>query len=370
MWKVTIKGILAKKVRFLLTGFAVMLGVAFISGTFVLTATISNTFDGLFSDIYQHTDAVVRAKETFSGSFGGGRGTISATLLPSVRSTDGVAQADGTVQGLAIIVDKHGDALGSNGRGAPTFGFAYIPDRDLSTIHVVQGRGPAFPTEVVIDKKSADDAGYRPGDTVPVVTKAGRNDYTLTGIVKFGTADSPLGATIAAFTPTTASKVLGTPGQFDSIDVKADPGVSQDQVVSNIRAVLEARAGDGQRRGAQRQGHHQGESEQSEGQPVVLQHVPPHLRCGRAARRFLHHLQHVFDHRRPTQPGARVAAPRSAPVSARSSVRCCSRPSWSASPRPSSGSLAGSSSPPDSRRSSVYSDSTFRRARSSSRRPR
>ena len=90
----------------------------------------------------------------------------------------------------------------------------------------------------MIDKKSADDAGYKPGDTVPVVTKAGRDDYTLTGIVKFGTADSPLGATIAAFTPATASRVLGTPGQFDSIDVKADPGVSQDEVVANIRTAL------------------------------------------------------------------------------------------------------------------------------------
>jgi putative ABC transport system permease protein len=238
MWKVTLKGIWSKKVRFLLTGIAVMLGVAFVSGTFVLTATISNTFDGLFSDIYQHTDAVVRAKETFSGDFGGGRGTISADLLPTVRGAKGVNQADGSVQGLAIIVDKHGDALGSNGRGAPTFGFAYIPDRDLSTIHVVEGRGPRTADEVVIDKKSADDAGYKVGDTVPVVTKAGRNNYTLTGIVKFGTADSPLGATIAAFTPATASKVLGTPGQFDSIDVKADSGVTQDQVVANIRGAL------------------------------------------------------------------------------------------------------------------------------------
>jgi putative ABC transport system permease protein len=243
MWKVTLKGILAKKVRFLLTGFAVMLGVAFISGTFVLTATISNTFDGLFSDIYQHTDAVVRAKETFSGDFGGGRGTIPASLLPVVRGAKGVDKADGQVQGLAIIVDKKGDALGSNGQGAPTFGFAYIPDRELSTIHVVQGRGPRAPNEVVIDKKSADDAGYKPGDTVPVITKAGRNNYTLTGIVKFGTADSPLGATIAAFPPATASRVLGTPGQFDSIDVKADPGVSQDQVVANIRAALKGAPG-------------------------------------------------------------------------------------------------------------------------------
>src|SRR6478752_1998176 len=238
MWKVTVKGILSKKVRFLLTGIAVMLGVAFISGTFVLTATISNTFDGLFSDIYQHTDAVVRAKETFSGDFGSGRGTISANLLPTVRKAPGVDLADGQVQGLAIIVDKKGDALGSNGQGAPTFGFAYAPDRQLSTVHVVEGRGPRTPNEVVIDKKSADDAGYKPGDTVPVVTKAGRDDYTLTGIVKFGTADSPLGATIAAFTPPTASRLLGTPGQVDSIDVKADPGVTQDEVVANIRTEL------------------------------------------------------------------------------------------------------------------------------------
>ncbi|HEX9506330.1 MAG TPA: ABC transporter permease, partial [Acidimicrobiia bacterium] len=238
MWKVTLKGIWAKKVRFLLTGFAVMLGVAFVSGTFVLTATISNTFDGLFSDIYQHTDAVVRAQQEFDTNFGGGRGTIPASLLPTVRSAPGVHRADGSVQGLAVIVDKHDKALGSNGRGAPTFGFAYVGDRDLSTIHVVKGRGPRAPNEIVIDKKSADDAGYRPGDTVPVITKAGRANYALTGVVKFGTTDSPLGATIVAFTPATASRVLGTPGQFDSINVRADPGVSQDQVVRNIETAL------------------------------------------------------------------------------------------------------------------------------------
>jgi putative ABC transport system permease protein len=245
MWKVTLKGIWSKKVRFLLTGIAVMLGVAFVSGTFVLTETITNTFNGLFSDIYQHTDAVVRAKQEFSAQgFGdAGRGTISADLLSTVRDTKGVAAADGTVQGLAVIVDKKGDALGSNGRGAPTFGFSYVPDRELSTIHIVDGRGPRAPDEVVIDKKSADDAGYKVGDTVPVVTKAGRNDYTLTGIVKFGSADSPLGATIAAWAPATASRLLGTPGQFQSIDVKAESGVSQNEVVDNLRASLKSAPG-------------------------------------------------------------------------------------------------------------------------------
>jgi putative ABC transport system permease protein len=219
MWKVTLKGIWAKKVRFLLTGIAVMLGVAFVSGTFVLTETISNTFNGLFNDIYQHTDAVVRAKEEFSGQgFGNeGRGTIGASLLPTIRDTTGVEAADGQVQGLAVIVDKKGDALGSKGQGAPTLGFSFVPDRELSTIHVVDGRAPRGPTEVVIDKGSADDAGYKVGDTVPVVTKAGRNDYELSGIVKFGSTNSLLGATI--------------------------PGVSQDQVVANIQTALKGQPG-------------------------------------------------------------------------------------------------------------------------------
>jgi putative ABC transport system permease protein len=240
MWKVTLKGIWSKKVRFLLTGIAVMLGVAFVSGTFVLTATISKTFDGLFADIYENTDAVVRAEEKFSGQgFGDeGRGTVNADLLPVVRGAEGVEAADGQVTGQAFIIDREGDVLGSKGQGAPSLGFSFVADRELSTVHVVDGRGPRSADEVVIDKSSADDAGYEPGDTVPVVTQAGRSDFTLTGIVKFGTADSPLGATIAAFTPNTAMRVLGTPGQFNTIDVRADAGVSQDEVVANIRSAL------------------------------------------------------------------------------------------------------------------------------------
>ena len=103
-----------------------ILGVAFMSGTFVLTETIHNTFDGLFDDIYQHTDAVVRAKEAFSGDFGTrAAARIGADLLADgPRRRRASAAADGKVQGLAVIVDKNGKALGSNGQGAPTLGFS------------------------------------------------------------------------------------------------------------------------------------------------------------------------------------------------------------------------------------------------------
>ena len=144
MWKVTLKGIWSKKVRFLLTGIAVMLGVAFISGTFVLTATISNTFDGLFSDIYQHTDAVVRAKETFSGDFGGGpRHHQRRPAADGAGAPRASTRPTAPCRGSRSSSTRTATRSGATARARPRFGFAYIPDRDLSTLHVVDGPRPA-----------------------------------------------------------------------------------------------------------------------------------------------------------------------------------------------------------------------------------
>src|SRR5919108_4430570 len=126
MARFTVKGLLAHKLRFALTALAVMLGVAFMSGTMVLTDTISRTFDNLFADVNRGTDAYVRSREALdAGSFGGERqrGRIPASLLPEVESVDGVAAAAGNLQFYAQLVDKKGDAIGDPGMGAPTFGF-------------------------------------------------------------------------------------------------------------------------------------------------------------------------------------------------------------------------------------------------------
>jgi putative ABC transport system permease protein len=236
MWKVTLKGILSHKIRFLLTGVAVVLGVAFISGTLVLTATISKTFDGLFTDIYAHTDAVVREKAAFKQDFGAGRGNVPGSVLPLVKQTRGVAGAAGTVDGLAVIIKKNGDAY-HFGQGPPNIGSAWNPVAALRTFTIASGHAPEAPNQIVIDKKSADDTGYSLGDQVPVQTKTVA-EYELVGTVKFGDQDSALGSTAVLFTPATAARVLGTPGEFTSIDVKADPGVSQDEVVRNLEQSL------------------------------------------------------------------------------------------------------------------------------------
>jgi putative ABC transport system permease protein len=238
MGKVTLKGILAHKIRFLLTGVAVILGVSFIAGTLVLTATINKTFDGLFANIYANTDAAVRQKAAFDASFGAGRGRLDDSVVRQVQATKGVAEAAGTVQGLAFVIDKQNKALNSAGQGAPALGFSYIKDRDLSSFHVTQGHGPQALNQIVIDKNTADKTKYAIGSEIPVVTKAGREKFELVGIAKFGNADSLLGATAVLFAPPTASRVLGQPGKVDEVLVKADPGVSQEQVASNLKRSL------------------------------------------------------------------------------------------------------------------------------------
>jgi putative ABC transport system permease protein len=239
MWRVTIKGILARKIRFLLTGVAVMLGVAFVSGTLVLTATIGHTFDNLFSTIYSKTDAIVREKASLGSGFEEQRGRIDSSVLQAVKSAPGVSVAEGQVQGFAQIVKSNGKALGNPGQGAPTFGFAWSNNPDLSTFHIAKGRSPRAPNEIAIDQTSADKANYKIGGRVPVVTKHGRDVFDLVGIAKFGNANSLLGASAVLFTPQTATVVLGEPGKFDDIAVKARSGISQPQVVRNIDNTLQ-----------------------------------------------------------------------------------------------------------------------------------
>lgn len=245
MWNVTIKRLLTKKVRVLMTGLAVMLGVAFVSGTLVLTDTISRTFDNLFTDIYQHTDAAVREKAVFGGNNAvtAGRGRLPASVVGSVKRAPGVAAADGTITGIAQIVDKKNKPVGDPAKGAPVLGFNWLPDAQLRTLRLVEGKGPESAGEIVIDKKSADDTGYKVGATVPVLLKTGRESFKLTGIAKFGNANSPLGASIVAFTTSEAERVLGEPGKLDTIDVAAKPGVSQQQLVRNIRQVIKGEDG-------------------------------------------------------------------------------------------------------------------------------
>jgi putative ABC transport system permease protein len=240
MLHVTWKGLLAHKLRLTTTGIAVLIGVAFMAGTLVLTATIGSTFDGLYKDINAGTDVVVRQAQSVSSGqgFGATRAAVDASVLPTVQAVDGVRVAEGNVSGYAQYVNKSGKAVGNPNRGAPTLGFAWSDDPALNPLRLASGSAPTTPTDVVMDKATADKEGFVVGDQVTVLTQAGPQQFTISGIARFGNVDSPLGATLAVFDTPTAQQVLGLPGKYSDIAAAAEPGVSQEELAQRVQAAL------------------------------------------------------------------------------------------------------------------------------------
>lgn len=241
MLKVTLKGIAAHKVRLITTTLAVLLGVAFMAGTFVLTDTVGKTFDDLFATVDAGTDAVVRMPASVKSSeMGTQRPDIPADVLATVKRTPGVAAAEGTVQGYAQIVGKDGKAIGKPSNGPPALGFAWPAVPELNPLRLVSGRAPTRAGEVVIDKHSADEGDLHVGDRATILTQRPPEQMTVVGIIKFGTADSPGGATVAAFDLATAQRLIGQPDTFNNISVVAEHGVSQDQLKANLERTVGA----------------------------------------------------------------------------------------------------------------------------------
>ena len=239
MLRVTVAGLRARKLRVLATSIAVLLGVAFMAGSLILTDTIGKTFDDLFTDLNAGTDAYVRGKTTIDSDIGGAtRNRLDTGVLGIVRGVDGVAAAEPSIQGYAQIVGKDGEAIGNPGRGSPTLGGNWTDNDDLNPLDVVEGRGPRTPDEVVIDKMSADKGDLSVGDTATVLVKTGAEPVKIVGIVKFGALDSPGGASFVGFTEATAERVITAPGTFDGVAVVARDGISPSQLRDRIAKAL------------------------------------------------------------------------------------------------------------------------------------
>ena len=240
MRRVALRGLAARKLRSALTAIAIVLGVAMVSGTLVLTDTIEKAFDSIFSSSYEQTDAVVSGKKLVEWSQTG-KAQVSPQLLETIEALPQVEAAAGTILDLsgdanqAQILDREGKAIrGSN----PTFGLGVDPgDERFNPFELVEGTWASGPGQVVIDAGTADKEHFRVGETVRVAGEGPVRSYELVGIARFGDVNSLGGATIALFDVATARSVLAKDG-FDAIAVAAEDGVGQQQLIDAIAATL------------------------------------------------------------------------------------------------------------------------------------
>jgi putative ABC transport system permease protein len=247
MMGVTLRGLLGRKIRAFLTAFAVVLGVAMISGTYVLTDTFQKAFDGIFTESYAETDAVVSGKQLldFSSS---GRAPVPAGLLNEIRSLPEVEAAAGGIFDLqsnsnpAQLVGADGKKIGGSG-GAPTFGVGLdSTDLRFTPLALTSGKWARGDEQVVIDANTASKHDYGVGDTIGVAALGPVKQYEITGVAQFGSVDSIGGATFAVFDVPTAQTLFQKEGHFDSISVAAKDSVSPEQLVQKLEPLVPSTA--------------------------------------------------------------------------------------------------------------------------------
>ncbi|HEY6533069.1 MAG TPA: FtsX-like permease family protein [Acidimicrobiales bacterium] len=237
MFNLTRKGLWAHKVRFVLTGLAVVLGVAFMAGTMILTATMGKTFDGLFATSNEGIDVVVQHTVGAESDFQQVQERVEVGLLDEVREIDGVSAAAGSIEGFAQIVDADGTVTATDGIGG-TMGVAWIDDERLNPFELTSGRAPSGSSEVVLDQATVEDQGWTVGDTVGVVAKDSTVPMTIVGTAGFGGNKGIPGFTVIAADDTTAQAMFAEPGAYDSIVVAATDGTTATALTERITAEI------------------------------------------------------------------------------------------------------------------------------------
>ena len=216
------------------TSLSVVLGVAFLTGTLVLGATLRANFDDLFAEVNAGTDVVVRNATDLS--FDAPQGLIDRSLVDEVADVDGVANAEPVVNGYGQLLGADGEAIGGN--GPPQLAGSWTTDPDLNPYRLVDGRAPDGGDEVVVNRGAAEDGDLAIGDTTTLLTPE-PVEVTIVGIASFGDEDGLGGVTFTAFDLDDAmAHVAKSSDSVSSIAVRADDGVSQGELAGRIADVL------------------------------------------------------------------------------------------------------------------------------------
>ncbi len=241
MGRIALKGLLSRKLRTALTAVAIVLGVAMISGTYVLTDSIDQAFDRVFGEIRESSSAVITGKSAFDITDGSGvtEPTFDEGLVDEVRQLPGVAAAEGSVDSDATqLIGDDGKAVVSG--GAPNLGFS-ISDGEspFNPLTLLEGSWPG-PDEIAVDTATASNEGFEVGEVIGVQAEGPVQRLRLAGIFEFASGLSIGGATLAGFDLPTAQRLFGKVGKLDEIAIASKPDVTPQELVRQFQPILPA----------------------------------------------------------------------------------------------------------------------------------
>ncbi|MDQ3889315.1 MAG: ABC transporter permease, partial [Actinomycetota bacterium] len=237
MIAVALKGLLGRKLRATLTAFAIVLGVAMVSGSFVLTDTIGKSFDRIFGDSFENADVVISSKEATSSTGPAEAPAFPETVLDEVEGLDSVAVTLPSVEDRARLVGKDGELLAA-ADASIAFGLDGGTSDTLNPLTLVEGDWPRGAEEIAIDRATAGSEGLGVGDSISVVANGPVREYAISAIVQLGSSDSLGGTTIAVFDLETAQTLFDKRDALDAIQVAAADGVTPDELSREIRPLL------------------------------------------------------------------------------------------------------------------------------------
>jgi putative ABC transport system permease protein len=242
MIRVALRGLAGRKFRTVLTAIAIVLGVAMMSGAYVLTDTIDKAFNAIFVESYAGTDAVVSGKGA-DISFEGEQSQpppIPEDVLEQVRALDGVEVATGSVTDEQTkLLKPDGEPIDTGGAPSFAFGIETAPEYDrFNPLNLVDGRWPSGSKELAIDEGVANDESLAVGDRIGVAALGPAREFEIVGIARYGEVSSLGGATFAIFDVPTAQALVDKKGELDAVQVAAQDGVAPEELVARIRGEL------------------------------------------------------------------------------------------------------------------------------------
>ena len=241
MIRVALRGLTRRKLRATLTAIAIVLGVAMVSGSYVLTDTIDRAFNVIFVESYAGTDAVVSGKGA-DFSFQGESAIappLPESVLEQVKAVDGVEVATGSVgnQQTKLLVD--GEPVDTGGAPALAFGIDTAPEyARFNPLDLVDGRWPSGSNEVAIDEGTAEDEEIAVGDRIGVAALGPAEELEVVGIARYGGVSSIGSATFAIFDLRTGQEFFHKEGQLDTVQAAAEPGVPPEELVRRLESEL------------------------------------------------------------------------------------------------------------------------------------